>query len=93
VTTHPKDLPNIINKINDSKYGLSASIFSNDLGRTLLLGQDIRVGNLSINKITDGNIINPFGGFRQSGIGRDRSLEALSNYSEIKTTWVSYCSV
>lgn len=84
------DLPNVINKINDSKYGLSASIFSKDLNKALLLGQDIRVGNLSINKITDGNIINPFGGFRQSGIGRDRSLEALNNYSEIKTTWVSY---
>lgn len=49
----------------------------------------LNVGTVSINKITDGNIRTPFGGFRQSGIGRDRSHEAINNYCEIKTTWIN----
>lgn len=82
-------LNDAIRSVNTSNYGLTASIFSQDLSKAFQLSKNLNVGTVSINKITDGNIRTPFGGFRQSGIGRDRSHDAIYNYCETKTTWLN----
>jgi gamma-glutamyl-gamma-aminobutyraldehyde dehydrogenase len=73
---------------NDSTFGLAASVFTHDLDRAHRLAREIRAGTVSINCYGEGDISTPFGGYKQSGFGgRDKGLEALDQYSELKTMW------
>ncbi|MDP5209662.1 aldehyde dehydrogenase [Microbulbifer sp. 2205BS26-8] len=73
---------------NDSIYGLAAGIWTNNLGRAHRLARDIRAGSVWVNNYFGGDITVPFGGFKQSGNGRDKSLHALDKYCELKSTWI-----
>jgi 4-(gamma-glutamylamino)butanal dehydrogenase len=73
---------------NDSAYGLAASIFTHDLDAAHRLARAVRAGTVTVNCYGEGDITTPFGGYKQSGFGgRDKGLEALQQYSEVKTTW------
>ena len=75
---------------NDSVYGLAASIFTHDLDVAHRLAREVRAGTVTVNCYGEGDITTPFGGYKQSGFGgRDKGLEALAQYSELKTTWYS----
>jgi len=74
---------------NDSIYGLSAAVWSQDISKAHRVAAAIRSGSVQINTFEGGDITVPFGGFKQSGFGRDRSLHALDKYSQLKTTWVA----
>ena len=74
---------------NDSIYGLSAAVWSQDISKAHRVAGAIRSGSVQINTFEGGDITVPFGGFKQSGFGRDRSLHALNKYSQLKTTWVA----
>jgi len=74
---------------NCSIYGLSASLWSNDITRAHRVARRLRVGSVSINTVDAVSVMTPFGGFKQSGTGRDLSLHALEKYTALKTTWVS----
>ena len=74
---------------NDSPYGLSGSIWSGDGGRALRLARALDAGTLSINSNSSVRVSTPFGGFKQSGLGRELSMQALAAYSELKTVFVS----
>ncbi|MCW8127401.1 aldehyde dehydrogenase [Microbulbifer halophilus] len=73
---------------NDSIYGLAAGVWSKDIGRAHRVARDMRAGSVWINNYFGGDITVPFGGFKQSGNGRDKSLHALDKYSELKSTWI-----
>ncbi|MEW5250648.1 aldehyde dehydrogenase [Microbulbifer discodermiae] len=73
---------------NDSIYGLAAGIWTQNLGRAHRLARDIRAGSVWVNNYFGGDITVPFGGFKQSGNGRDKSLHALDKYCELKSTWI-----
>ena len=73
---------------NDSNYGLSGSIWTRDLGRALRVARAIETGNLSINSGSSVHIEAPFGGVKQSGIGRELGMQALDAYTEWKTVYV-----
>jgi gamma-glutamyl-gamma-aminobutyraldehyde dehydrogenase len=73
---------------NDTTYGLAASIWTSDLRRALRVARAIRVGTVSVNAVDRVSLATPFGGFKQSGIGRDLSLHALDKYTALKTTWI-----
>ncbi|MGH2928785.1 MAG: aldehyde dehydrogenase family protein, partial [Solirubrobacteraceae bacterium] len=73
---------------NDTIYGLSGSIWTRDASRALRVSRVIETGVLSINSNTSVRVQTPFGGFKQSGFGRDKSLHALDKYTELKTTWI-----
>jgi len=75
---------------NDSIFGLAGSVWSSNLGRVHRIAERLRVGTVSVNCVDAAGSVVPFGGFKQSGIGRDNSLHALDKYSNLKTIWIKY---
>jgi gamma-glutamyl-gamma-aminobutyraldehyde dehydrogenase len=75
---------------NDTVYGLAASVWTNDLSRALRVSAAIRAGTVSVNSVDALSPQTPFGGFKQSGLGRDLSLHSLEKYTGLKTTWISF---
>jgi gamma-glutamyl-gamma-aminobutyraldehyde dehydrogenase len=73
---------------NDSAYGLQASVWSSNLNRAHRVARALRAGTVHVNQYDEDDITVPFGGFKQSGNGRDKSLHAFDKYTELKTTWI-----
>ncbi len=73
---------------NDTIYGLAAGIWTKDLNTAHRAARTLRAGNVWVNCWDGSDITTPFGGFKQSGFGRDRSLHALDKYTELKTIWM-----
>jgi gamma-glutamyl-gamma-aminobutyraldehyde dehydrogenase len=73
---------------NGTSYGLAASVWTRDLARAHRVARRIRAGTVSVNTVDAISLSAPFGGFKQSGIGRDLSLHALDKYTGLKTTWM-----
>jgi acyl-CoA reductase-like NAD-dependent aldehyde dehydrogenase len=74
---------------NDSIYGLAGAVWSRDIGTALSVAEKIRAGTVGVNNYFGGDITVPFGGFKQSGNGRDKSIHAFDDYTELKTTWIN----
>lgn len=73
---------------NDTPYGLAAAIWTRDLSRAHYVAKSIRAGSVWVNQYSAGDMTAPFGGFKQSGNGRDRSLHSFDKYTELKSTWI-----
>jgi acyl-CoA reductase-like NAD-dependent aldehyde dehydrogenase len=74
---------------NDSSYGLEANLWTNDLSRAHKFARALRAGTVTVNTRDGGGIEVPFGGYKQSGFGRDKSLHALHKYTQLKTTYIN----
>jgi len=74
---------------NDGPYGLSGSIWTNDLGRALRVSRGIETGNLSVNSHASVRYSSPFGGFKQSGLGRELGPDALDSFTEVKNVFLA----
>ena len=83
-----KDEAEAIALANASNYGLQASVWSDGLNRAHRVARALRAGTVHVNSYDEDDITVPFGGYKQSGNGRDKSLHALDKYTELKTTWV-----
>ncbi len=73
---------------NDSIYGLAAAVWTRDITKALKAARRLRAGVVWVNCFDNGHISSPFGGFKQSGFGRDKSLHAMDKYTELKATWI-----
>ena len=73
---------------NDSAYGLQASVWSSHIDRAHRVARALRAGTVHVNQYDEDDITVPFGGYKQSGNGRDKSLHAFDKYTELKTTWL-----
>jgi 4-guanidinobutyraldehyde dehydrogenase/NAD-dependent aldehyde dehydrogenase len=72
---------------NDTIYGLAAGIWTDNLSRAHRVARAVRAGSVWVNQYDMGDMTAPFGGFKQSGNGRDKSLHAFDKYTELKATW------
>ncbi|MEX3933831.1 aldehyde dehydrogenase [Paraburkholderia phymatum] len=82
-------LQEAIDIANDTDYGLAASVFAGNGKRALRAARAIRAGTVTVNSFGEGDITTPFGGFKQSGFGgRDNSLHAHDQYTQLKTIWL-----
>jgi len=74
---------------NATQYGLSGSLWTRDIGRAIRVARELRTGLLSINSDNSAYLEAPFGGRKQSGIGREQGLEGLLDYTELKNVYES----
>ncbi|MEM6512955.1 MAG: aldehyde dehydrogenase [Pseudomonadota bacterium] len=84
------DANDAIRIANDSIYGLAGAVWSRDINTAHQVAAAVRVGTMGINNYFGGDITVPFGGFKQSGNGRDKSMHAFDDYTELKTTWIEF---
>lgn len=78
---------------NNSKYGLAASIWTNDFDEAYQVSRLLEAGIVHINSYGDDDNMVPFGGIKESGLGKDKSVYAFDEYSEIKTIWMNFKNI
>ncbi|MEO8600179.1 MAG: aldehyde dehydrogenase family protein, partial [bacterium] len=82
------DLNEAVRQANATSYGLQAAVWTADINKAIQTARALRAGTVHVNSYDEDDITVPFGGVKQSGNGRDKSLHALEKYTELKTTWI-----
>ncbi len=77
-----------ISVANDTMYGLAAAVWTDSVDAAHRVSRAIRAGVVWVNTFDSSDITSPFGGFKQSGFGRDKSIHALEKYADLKTVWI-----
>ncbi|KKI92250.1 betaine-aldehyde dehydrogenase [Bacillus sp. SA1-12] len=84
-----EDLDELINRANNSEYGLAAGVWTKDVSKAHYIANKLRAGTVWVNCYNAFDAASPFGGYKQSGIGREMGSYALNNYTEVKSVWIS----
>jgi len=82
------DAADVVSQANASIYGLQAGVWTADINKAHGVARALRAGTVHVNQYDEDDITVPFGGYKQSGVGRDKSLHAFDKYTETKTTWI-----
>jgi gamma-glutamyl-gamma-aminobutyraldehyde dehydrogenase/4-guanidinobutyraldehyde dehydrogenase/NAD-dependent aldehyde dehydrogenase len=82
------DTAEVVQQANASVYGLQAAVWTRDINKAHGVARALRAGTVHVNQYDEDDITVPFGGYKQSGVGRDKSLHAFDKYTETKTTWI-----
>lgn len=83
------DEADAIAKANDSDFGLSGSIWTNNSGKAIRVAREVQSGNLSVNSNSSVRYWTPFGGYKQSGLGRELGPDALDAFTEVKNVFIA----
>jgi acyl-CoA reductase-like NAD-dependent aldehyde dehydrogenase len=90
VTVTPfADEADAVAKANDTPYGLSGSIWTNNVGRAIRVARGVETGNLSVNSHSSVRYWTPFGGFKQSGLGRELGPDAVDAFTDVKNVFIA----
>lgn len=84
-----KDEDEVVELANDTTYGLAAGIFTKDYERAIRVTSALKAGTTWVNLFNFVHWTMPFGGYKESGIGRECGDAALENYTEVKTVWMN----
>ena len=82
------DIQHAVQQANASPFGLQAAVWTADISKAIQTARALRAGTVHVNQYDGDDITVPFGGYKQSGNGRDKSLHAFDKYTELKTTWI-----
>ena len=82
------DVDEAIARANDSIYGLAAAVWTRDMKKAHYVASKLKAGTVWVNTYNVYDTAAPFGGYKQSGFGREMSMHALAHYTQIKTVWV-----
>ena len=86
----PSDLDRLIRRANNTEFALASGVFTRDISRALQVAEKINAGTCFVNCYNKTDVAAPFGGFKQSGFGKDLGQEALNEYLKTKTVTVEY---
>lgn len=84
-----EDLDELIDRANNTEYGLAAGLWTQDVAKAHYVANRLRAGTVWVNCYNAFDAASPFGGFKQSGLGREMGSYALNNYTEVKSVWIS----
>lgn len=87
---HGSDIESVIRRANNSRYGLASGVFTRDLSKALMFAEEIDAGTVFVNVYNKTDVAAPFGGFKQSGFGKDLGAEALNEYLKTKCVTIEY---
>ena len=74
---------------NDSRYGLGAGVWTTDIGRALRMSERIQAGTVWVNTYRAISYMSPFGGYKDSGLGRENGMESINEYLQTKSVWIN----
>ncbi|CAH0272578.1 NAD/NADP-dependent betaine aldehyde dehydrogenase [Peribacillus frigoritolerans] len=83
------NLDDVINRANNSEYGLAAGLWTQDVKKAHYVANELKAGTVWVNCYNAFDAASPFGGYKQSGIGREMGSYALDNYTEVKSVWIN----
>jgi len=83
------DIADMVKRCNQSVYGLAAAVWTRDINKAHRLARDLKAGTIWINTYNTFDAASPFGGFKQSGFGRELGVHALELYTQVKSVWVN----
>ena len=89
-TFNKNDIDDVIKRANDTEYGLCAGVFTRDINIALRVSEALEAGTVFVNTYNKTDVAAPFGGFKQSGYGKDLGEDALNEYLKTKTITIEY---
>merc|ERR1711988_494218 len=84
------DMEGVLRRANDTEYGLASGAFTKDVSKALRVAEKLEAGTVFVNTYNKTDVASPFGGFKQSGFGKDLGQEALNEYLKTKSVTVEY---